>query len=146
MGNGLVRCDNWEAALRARVEAARARPFAWGANDCALFAADCVEAMTGVDLAAAFRGKYASPSGARRALMRYGEGSLEATVTAILGEPVAATLARRGDVVLFRSFPPDSPPEGIEALAVCLGEVAASPGPKVMTYVPMGEWLKAWRV
>ncbi len=146
MGNGLVRRDNWEAALRARVELARDRLFEWGANDCALFAADCVEAITGFDLAAAFRGKYTTAAGARRMLMRYGEGSLEATVTALLGAPVAPALARRGDVVLFRSFPPDTPPEGIEALAVCTGEVAASPGPNGLTDVPMSEWLKAWRV
>ena len=146
MGHGLVRAEGWEARLREAVEAAREKPFEWGTNDCALFAADCVRAMTGTDLAAAFRGKYTTASGARRALMRFGEGSLEATVMAVLGEPIVPTLARRGDVVLFQSFPPGAPPDGIEALAVCLGEVAASPGPQGLTYVPMSEWLKAWRV
>ncbi len=141
-----MRLDGWEAVLRETVERSRERSFEWGAHDCALFAADCVLAMTGTDLATAFRGKYTTAAGSRRALIRLGEGSLEATVTAVLGEPIAPALARRGDVVLFRSFPPDVPPEGIEALAVCLGEVAASPGPKAMTYVPMSEWLKAWRV
>ena len=99
-----------------------------------------------MDLAASFRGKYATASGARRALIRLGFGTLAETVTVVLDEPIAPTLARRGDVVLFRSFPPDAPPDGIEALAVCLGEVAASPGPRGMTYVPMSEWLNAWRV
>ncbi len=146
MGNGLVRRDGWEAALRAQVDLARERLFEWGVNDCGLFAADCVLAVTGTDLAAAFRGKYTTAAGNRRALMRLGEGSIEATVTAILGEPIAPALAQRGDAVLFHSFPPDAPPEGIDALAVCLGEVAASPGPSGLAYVPMGEWLKAWRV
>ena len=146
MGHGLTRRDGWEAALREAVEVAREKPFAWGANDCALFAADCALVITGTDLAASFRGKYATAAGARRALMRLGKGALVETVTAALGGPIAPALARRGDVVLFRSIPPDAPPGGIEALAVCLGEVAASPGPRGMTYVPMSEWLNAWRV
>jgi hypothetical protein len=32
--------------------------FAWGVHDCALFAADGIQAMTGVDIASDFRGKY----------------------------------------------------------------------------------------
>lgn len=35
-------------------------PFAWGVQDCAMFAADGVLAVTGVDIADDFRGKYAS--------------------------------------------------------------------------------------
>lgn len=32
--------------------------FAWGKNDCCLFAADALEAFTGVDIADDFRGRY----------------------------------------------------------------------------------------
>ena len=32
--------------------------FVWGTLDCSLFAADAIKAMTGVDIAADFRGKY----------------------------------------------------------------------------------------
>jgi hypothetical protein len=35
-----------------------ATPFVWGTHDCALFAADSVQAITGVDIASDFRGKY----------------------------------------------------------------------------------------
>jgi hypothetical protein len=41
----------------------RFMPFTWGANDCALFVADAVERMTGVDIAADFRG-YSDEPGA----------------------------------------------------------------------------------
>ena len=33
-------------------------PFKWGSNDCCLFAANAIQAMTGVDIADDFRGKY----------------------------------------------------------------------------------------
>lgn len=32
--------------------------FQWGVQDCSLFAANCIEATTGVDIASDFRGKY----------------------------------------------------------------------------------------
>jgi len=35
-------------------------PFVWGANDCCLFAANGIQAMTGTDIADDFRGKYSS--------------------------------------------------------------------------------------
>lgn len=38
-----------------RRDARRSVPFAWGSNDCRLFAADAVQAMTGVDHAAELR-------------------------------------------------------------------------------------------
>ncbi len=44
----------------AYLETVRARSFAYGSHDCALFAADAVQAMTGTDLAAQFRGRYDS--------------------------------------------------------------------------------------
>lgn len=40
----------------------RAAPFAWGTNDCALFAADAIQAFTGVDIAAEFRGVDGKPA------------------------------------------------------------------------------------
>lgn len=39
-------------------------PFSWGENDCALFVADGIKAITGVDIAADFRGRYRNETGA----------------------------------------------------------------------------------
>lgn len=135
----LNRVENWPEILLALVEDRRSKPFAWGENDCALFAADCVLAMTGEDFAAAFRGRYTTAAGSIKALKRFGAGSLESTATAALGEPISPKLAQRGDVVLFDAV--TGP-----ALAVCLGGNAAAAGPEGITWVPMDLWTKAWRV
>lgn len=56
----LARVPDWRPRLVAYLEEVRTRPFAYGTHDCALFAAGAVQAMTGHDLAAEFRGQYAS--------------------------------------------------------------------------------------
>lgn len=48
------------------------RPFAEGSHDCALFAAGAVQAMTGRDIAAEWRGRYISTRGGLRVLRRAG--------------------------------------------------------------------------
>jgi hypothetical protein len=45
-------------ALISFVKANADRPFKWGTWDCALFAANGIQAMTGIDIASDFRGKY----------------------------------------------------------------------------------------
>jgi hypothetical protein len=53
----ITRQPHWDTrGLHAFLLARATAPFVWGANDCALFAADAIEAMTGVDIAADFRG------------------------------------------------------------------------------------------
>jgi hypothetical protein len=51
----LRKAPNWRARLSETIEAARRKPFA-GDHHCGMFVADCIEAMTGVDLAAGYRG------------------------------------------------------------------------------------------
>jgi len=60
---GLQRTTHWATRelhdfLLARAET----PFAWGTNDCCLFAADAIAAMTGVDIAVDFRGEDGEPA------------------------------------------------------------------------------------
>jgi hypothetical protein len=56
---GLTRIEHWDTRSFNEFLLARAStPFAWGENDCALFVAEGIEAMTGVDIAADFRGRY----------------------------------------------------------------------------------------
>lgn len=95
----MSRYMDWDKRLAHFLAANRTRPFRWGEWDCCLFAADAVHAITGHDYAAAYRGKYSTELGAVRALKRYGQGSLAATMDALLGNRVAACTAMRGDVV-----------------------------------------------
>jgi hypothetical protein len=88
-------------------------PFAWGSNDCAMFAADAVHTITGVDIAAEFRGKYTDEDGAF-ALIRSVTGKGDDLATAVAEAAVYCAerqglaewpytrvlMAKRGDLVV----------------------------------------------
>lgn len=81
--------------------------FAYGERDCCLWVANAVEAMTGVDIAAAFRGRYHSRAEAMDLCEQYSGGrSIRYLVTKALREQglvqAPASTAQRGDIVLVR--------------------------------------------
>ncbi|MBU1040147.1 MAG: hypothetical protein KKF77_03485 [Proteobacteria bacterium] len=137
------RRHDWASRLVAQVEAARQRPFAWGGADCCLTACDMVQAMTGVDPAAHFRGRYKTKAGAFRALKAFAGGGLEETaqrITTGLAMPEVPPLAaQRGDVCLVETL------QG-PALGICLGAQVAVQGPLGLALLPMHQALRAWRV
>lgn len=72
----LKRTEHWATREFHQFLLARAaQPFAWGGNDCCLFAADAVLSFTGVDLAAEFRGQYHDEAGALAAIRKIAGGS-----------------------------------------------------------------------
>lgn len=96
-----MRLPDWEPRLLAYLDEVADRGYAYGEHDCALFAAGGVLAMSGHDLAAPFRGRYATARGSVRALRRHGAGSLPETLTALLGPPQPLAWAHRGDLCLY---------------------------------------------
>lgn len=64
-----MRLYDWETRMTAYLARVAREGFAWGRHDCALFAAGAVEALTGIDPAAEWRGRYDSLAGGLR-LMR----------------------------------------------------------------------------
>ena len=57
----LTRKPYWDTRAFHQFLLARANtPFAWGGNDCCMFPADAIEAITGEDIAADFRGRYST--------------------------------------------------------------------------------------
>ena len=78
---------------------AEGRPFEYGVNDCALFAAGAIEAMTGENPAAGWIGKYKTEEGAAKALLKAGFKSV-GEVVASLFEEVDPRSARVGDLML----------------------------------------------
>lgn len=135
----MARARDWPDRLAGFLRQRARDPFAWGSNDCALFAADATLAITGQDFAAGFRGRYATALGALRALRAAGAEDLAGYVTQVLGAPIPAAHAQRGDVVLFSA-------QSGPALGVVAGTRAAAPGPEGITWVPMAAWQQAWRV
>lgn len=118
--------------MRERIHAG----FAWGVNDCALFAFDAVEAITGVRHHPHMRAHRTALQGMRQVRSA---GGLGAIATAALGEPVAPRMAAVGDMVLVRMGKR-------EALGVCNGVTVAGPGPAGLMQVALSQGLAAWRV
>lgn len=137
-----ARVPDWPERLDAVVAAARERPFAWGSFDCALFAADGIAAVTGVDPAAAWRGAYADETGVERLL--HEQGGLIALASRIArrhGWPrVPAARLGRGDVALVRLE------DRTAALAVCLGAAFTMPGPCGLVSVARCRARFGWRI
>lgn len=131
------RLEDWPTRLAQFIEARRERPFSWGESDCCLFVCDGIEAMTGTDPAARWRGLYQSEKGARRVLRD--NGGVTGLATLILGVPVQPALAGRGDVVLI-----DTP--GGQALALCVGPNIAAQGVSGIEFHHSGAGMAAWRV
>lgn len=134
----MKRLTGWEQRLHAATRAALRTPYRWGVHDCALFAADCVRAMTGVDLADGFRGRYDDEDSAIAVLRDLGCDGVDDLPGRWLGE-IAPAMARRGDVVLF---------DGLHGrfLAICDGATAVGPAARGIAHHSMSSALRAWAV
>lgn len=151
----LVRTPDWPERLAAWLAARGNMAFAWGVNDCALFAADGVLELTGVDLAAGLRGSYASREQAAAVLARH--GGLQAIVAARLPAYPSPLRCHRGDVVCVQA-PVDAPELDLSTQSSTAGEhrwtlglVAgngywAVPGLRRIVYRPMAEVQHAYAV
>jgi hypothetical protein len=128
---------DWQVRFESFIASRNAKPFTWGTNDCAIFAADCVHALTGCDVALpAFR-KHATERQAARVLKRH--GGVLGIATAALGQPVPATTASVGDVVLAKAG-------GRDMLAICNGDTCIAPGPRGLAVLPMAQASLCWRL
>lgn len=139
----LMRMPDWPERLDAVLSAARHRPFRWGVHDCALFTADAVEAMTGIDPAAAWRGRYGSARSAialrwRTGLFSWSQLFAEAAERWHLPR-IAPLHAHRGDVVCLDL--PTGRPAGI-----CIGARIASPAKDGLVFLPRTLARAAWHV
>lgn len=108
----LQRAEHWATRSFHEFLLSRAKlAFKWGENDCALFAADGIEAMTGVDIAADFRGKYIDEPGALAAIKSVAGGTTIADAAAWCAAKHGLTelkfplMAQRGDLVVFQNGP-----------------------------------------
>lgn len=92
-----LRLPGWPARLQDFVQAERGRAFRWGSADCCLLAADAVQALTGRDPAAPWRGSYTDEAGARALLEEH--GGLRGLISTALGPATnLPAMAGRGDV------------------------------------------------
>ena len=102
----MQRRSDWQGALDEFVRANEDQRFEYGKWDCCLFVCDAIIEMTGVDLAAAYRGKYSTRKGALQAICeQLGTASIQAvaahTAAAHHMPEVPVLRAHRGDMVLI---------------------------------------------
>ncbi|SPR97344.1 DUF6950 family protein [Cupriavidus taiwanensis] len=133
----MQRLEDWPTRLAEFIEARHERAFSWGDSDCCLFVCDAIEAMTGTDPGARWRGLYASEKGARRVLRD--NGGVAGIATLVLGTAIPPALAGRGDVVLVET------PLG-DALALSLGGLIAAQGEVGIEFLELKLAKAAWKV
>lgn len=131
----LKRRPDWPTHLHALVTARMRAPFAWGQHDCVLWAADCVQAITGIDLAAAHRGQYSTALGAMRIVPEGGLGELVGQYL----PPLDVRRAVTGDIMLVRIG-------GQDSLAVVNGGAAVGPAEHGLESVDLRAAVAAWKV
>lgn len=129
-----LRKSTWEADLSAYIQSKRNEPFAYGTNDCCYFVFGAVEAVTGQDKMAEFRGTYDTLIGSVRALRNIGQGDLESTMDAKFGQvPIAQ--AQRGDIAFFDG-----------SIGVVMGAFAWFVSDDGLERIPRSMWDKCWSV
>jgi len=157
----MKRHPQWARRLHQLVDSSKAATFAWGIYDCGQFAARAIREMTGVDVAAAYRGKYTDEASAEALLLSHQLNAHDgAPGTDLLGNLAAAIatangmreitpvrFARRGDVVWVDNSTLLNPSKygalGVVSLdgshAVCMSEIGTK-------RVHMSRWKRAWKV
>lgn len=130
----MQKSQGWMGRLAAYVETVRREPFAYGRNDCALFVAGCVEAMTGEDPAAEMRGRYTTLTGGLRKVRQAGYIDHIDWLRALFDEVTdrgrpAPHLAQVGDIAVVQTD--DGPAlglvQGAAILMVAEGGIVAMP-------------------
>ena len=132
----MARLPDWERRLSEYLSTPGRDVFVWGTNDCALFAAGAIMAMTGDHPAPEFVGAYDDQHGAAEALRTLGAGTLFRTFDTRLPRK-AVGFAQRGDIVWAQ-----------DAAGVCVGAKGAflqvnAPG---FAFLPRSEFKYAWEV
>lgn len=135
----MTRVYNWIEQLQGAFEAAAKKPFDYGLYNCGLFAAECIDAMTGSERAAELKTQFNDEASALEFVKRY--GSIKAAVSARLGEPSDRWVdARRGDVCLMPT--PWGP-----GLGICVGVQVAMMAPDSgLTHMKIDKIVAVWRI
>ncbi|MER9170908.1 hypothetical protein NKI12_26855 [Mesorhizobium australicum] len=95
----LTRLKDWDKRLARLVSSIKDEPGVWGETDCLLTAAAAIEAVTGQDIMAPWRGRYKTELGAAKLMRKEGCETVEDVLGKFFGLPEIGRLsALRGDV------------------------------------------------
>jgi len=145
----LKRTPHWATREFHQFLVARAKtPFQYGTNDCSMFAADAIKAITGTDIAAEFRGTYNDAPSSLRAIHRITGGTTveDAAVWIAkkhgLEERQHPLTAQRGDLVLI----PNADGTLIAGVVHLNGRHAVSVGENGVQRFSISTVKRAWKI
>lgn len=138
-----MRREDWPSALAKVIGEWQGLPFAWGETDCLLFAAACVDAMTGSDIYSEHAGRYKTALGARRRLGG-GRDALMETLDEMF-ERRGVNFARRGDVA-FCTDSRETVFGGAVMVVDMNGRSLIAPGESGLMRRPLSDASIAWGV
>lgn len=98
----MSRLVDWDTYLDRFLAARLDDPHQWGVNDCVLFAADAIQAMTGTDPLPPHGRGYKTEDEALALLEHDYDGSLMALADDLFGTPTSRLNAQRGDIAAGR--------------------------------------------
>jgi hypothetical protein len=151
----LKRTQHWATReLHDFLLARASQPFAWGTNDCCMFAADAVCSFTGVDLGADFRGKYSDAASARAAIKAIAGGRTVEDAVAwsaknhSLDELPGPLYAQRGDLVLVEDDAIGDVDLGplVAGVVHLSGRHVAVVGERGLKRLPISNIRRGWRI
>lgn len=139
-----MRVTDWETKLANYIESVKAKPLRYGTFDCAIFAAKCIEAITGTNPISDLLGKYKSKKESLaliKSLCPSGEYSelIKIRCANSKYKEVTRAYAAHGDLVEYMT------PEGV-GLGICLGSDFIAVGPKHLLFYSMQLALKIYKV
>ena len=138
-----ARLKDWEKLMDAAIAARVTQTFKRGLTDCIMTIADIVQAGTGVDFAADYRGRYTDDLGAFRIITEGGGdlGKMIAGRMESLGwREIKPNFAHRGDVAFIYRGKLD------QALGIFTGAGILTPDKVGLKTIPRTEALRAWRI
>ncbi len=134
----ITRYPHWRPRLVAYLAEVSPASFRLGSQDCALFAAGAVRAMTGYDPAAGFRGAYTDLRSGLKRLRAAGYDNVPGLADALFGR-IDPVFAQVGDLACIET------PEG-PALGVFAGETIACLNERGLAHMPRAAATIAWQV
>jgi hypothetical protein len=144
----LTRVEHWATRSFHEFLIARApEPFVWGKNDCALFVADGIQSLTGVDIAPDFRGKYTTEEEAFQLIEAVTGGKTVEDAAAWcaarygLEEWACPLGAQRGDMVVLMDAD-----RLISGLVHLNGRDIVAVGEEGLKRIPLTAVTRAWHV
>lgn len=135
----MIRRQDWPERLEAFVRERRNTPFAWGTNDCVVYACDAVLLMCDWDPLEGIRGTYDSEVSAKRIVVD--QGGMAQFFDRRFRRHRYNLDAKRGDIALMPGDSLEWSPMGL-----CRGPYWCGPTPDGMMMAPLNAAVVVWEV